>query len=106
MSPAQYFQKRSTSEPSWARYGDFHLLLYIAQEHLCSRSLNATLSLTLQPVHADGKPGRRVSTGGSFICSGLRRFKLCLKRLATQEIDVDTAVEICKCVRDRTVATL
>lgn len=45
----KYFQKRPKSEPSWSRFADFHLLLYIAQE-----------------------------------------------------IDVDTAVAIGECVRDRT----
>jgi len=44
----KYFKKRDKSEPSWAQFADFHLLLYIAQE-----------------------------------------------------IDVDTAVAICECVRDR-----
>mmetsp|Transcript_95896 Transcript_95896/g.240358 ORF Transcript_95896/g.240358 Transcript_95896/m.240358 type:complete len:508 (-) Transcript_95896:123-1646(-) len=28
----KYFRKISTSEPSWSRFADFHLLLYIAQE--------------------------------------------------------------------------
>jgi len=44
----KYFKKISTSEPSWSRFADFHLILYIAQE-----------------------------------------------------IDVDTALTICECVRDR-----
>jgi len=44
----KYFKKRDKSEPSWSRFADFHLILYIAQE-----------------------------------------------------IDVDTAVAICECVRDR-----
>lgn len=45
----RYFKKRDNSEPSWSRFADFHLLLYIAQE-----------------------------------------------------IDIDTAVAICECVRERT----
>lgn len=28
----KYFQKRSKSEPSWSRFADWHLILYIAQE--------------------------------------------------------------------------
>lgn len=44
----KYFKKISSSEPSWSRFADFHLLLYIAQE-----------------------------------------------------MDVDTAITICECVRDR-----
>jgi len=44
----KYFKKIPNSEPSWSRFADFHLILYIAQE-----------------------------------------------------IDVDTAVTICECVRDR-----
>lgn len=44
----KYFKKIPTSEPSWSRFADFHLILYIAQE-----------------------------------------------------IDVDTALTICECVRDR-----
>lgn len=28
----RYFQKRDRNEPSWSRFADFHLLLYIAQE--------------------------------------------------------------------------
>merc|ERR1711862_1000715 len=28
----KYFKKISNSEPSWSRYADFHLILYIAQE--------------------------------------------------------------------------
>merc|ERR1712119_172670 len=43
-----YFRKRDKSEPSWSRFADFHLILYIAQE-----------------------------------------------------IDVDTALMICECVRER-----
>lgn len=45
----KYFKKIPNSEPSWSRFADFHLILYIAQE-----------------------------------------------------IDVDTAIIICECVRDRT----